>query len=138
MALVAFHALSSKQLRYLQLTDIVDGRLALADRTIPLAEPVRVRLRVWLDYRARTWPATRNPHLFVSRRSGPRLTPVGHQFPWIRTTLKPQALREDRILQEIHASGGDVRRICDLFGLTVTAAVRYTFTFDGDPPGGPG
>jgi len=34
-------------------------------------------------------------------------------------------LREDRILHEIHTSGGDVRRICDLFGLTVAAALRY-------------
>jgi hypothetical protein len=34
-------------------------------------------------------------------------------------------MREDRILQEIHATGGDILRICDLFGLSVEAAVRY-------------
>ena len=34
-------------------------------------------------------------------------------------------MREDRILHEARATGGDVRRICDLFGLTVEAAVRY-------------
>jgi hypothetical protein len=125
VALVAFHALTSRQLRELKLTDIVDGRLTLAGRDIPLAAPVLVRLRAWLDHRARTWPATINPHLFISRVSAPRLTPVGKQFPWTQTKLTAQALREDRILQEIHATGGDIRRICDLFGLSVKAAMRY-------------
>ena len=128
VALVAFHALTGKQLTELALTDIVDGRLALNGRVIPLAGPVRVRLAVWLDHRARTWPGSINPHLFVSRRSAPRLVPVGRQFPWKSTALKPQALREDRILQEIHATGGDIRRICDLFGLTVDTALRYAIT----------
>jgi len=125
VALVAFHALTSRQLRELTLTDIVDGRLTLEGREIPLAAPVLVRLSAWLDHRARTWPGTVNPHLFISRRSAPRLVPVGRQFPWRRTDLRPQALREDRILQEIHVAGGDIRRICDLFGLSVEGALRY-------------
>jgi len=99
---------------------------------------VLVRLRAWLDLRARTWPASVNPHLFVSRRSAPRLIEVGRNFPWTRTNLKPQALREDRILQEIHASGGDVRRICDLFGMSVSSAMRYAGTLDQVDSGGPG
>jgi hypothetical protein len=37
-------------------------------------------------------------------------------------------LREDRILQEIHVTGGDVRRICDLFGLSIEGAMRYALT----------
>lgn len=46
---------------------------------------------------------------------------------WVNTTLgfRAQHLREDRILDEAHASDGDIRRICDLFGLTVGAAQRY-------------
>ena len=128
VALVAFHAVTSRQLRSLTLTDIVDGRLTLDGRDIPLASPVRVRLTAWLDHRGRTWPGSINEHLFLSKNSAPRLVPVGHQFPWFKTDLRPQALREDRILQEIHASGGDARRICDLFGLTVEAALRYALT----------
>ena len=46
----------------------------------------------------------------------------------MRAGLSPQALREDRILHECHATGGDVRRICDLFGLTVESALRYAAT----------
>jgi hypothetical protein len=37
-------------------------------------------------------------------------------------------LREDRILQEIHATGGDIRRICDLFDLKIDTAMRYAAT----------
>jgi hypothetical protein len=44
-------------------------------------------------------------------------------------------LREDRILHEIHATGGDIRRICDLFGLAVSGAVRYLPPLDSAEPG---
>jgi hypothetical protein len=128
VALVAFHALADRQLRALKLTDIVDGRLTQDDRSIPLAEPVRVRLTAWLDHRARAWPGSINPHLFVNRRTAPRSTPVSRPFPWKTLKIKPQALREDRIIQEIHATGGDVRRLCDLFGLSIGTAMRYALT----------
>ena len=49
-------------------------------------------------------------------------------FPWQKTNVKTRALREDRILQEIHATGGDIRRICDLFDLKVDTAMRYAAT----------
>lgn len=130
VALVGFHALSGQQLRGLRLTDIVDGRLKLRGRDIPLAAPVLTRLAAWLDYRTRTWPACANPHLLVSRRTAPRLVPVGVNFPWIKSTVRPRALRQDRILHEIHATGGDVRRICDLFGLSVSGATRYLETVE--------
>ena len=102
----------------------------IGDREIPLAAPVRTRLAAWLDHRQRRWPGCINPHLLVSRRTTPRLVPVGHSFPWRGITLRPQALREDRILHEIHATGGDVRRICDLFGLGVEGATRYLRTVE--------
>lgn len=44
VALVAFHALTGKQVRELQLTDIIDGRLLLGGRDFPLAAPARTRL----------------------------------------------------------------------------------------------
>ncbi len=125
VALVSFHALTSLQLRHLKLTDIIDGTLTIDGRSIPMAAPVRTRLSAWLDDRANTWPNTANPHLIISRKTAPRLIPVSRQYPWSRAGLQPQLLREDRILNEIHATGGDVRRICDLFGLTVSGATRY-------------
>lgn len=125
-AIVAFHGLRSGQLRKLQLTDIHDGRLHLNQRTIPLAQPVRDRLAIWLAYREQHWPSTRNPHIFISRRTALDSTPVGVQ--WITTTMgmTVQQAREDRILHELHASGGDLRRICDMFGLSIAGASRYS------------
>jgi hypothetical protein len=132
VALVAFHALTNKQLRNLQLTDIVDGRLILDERSIPLSAPVRMRLAAWLEHRQRTWPGTLNQHLLITRKTAPRLAPAGQHFPWNQLPFTSQALREDRILQEIHATGGDVRRICDLFGMSIDGAMRYSLVLGTD------
>lgn len=130
VALVAFHALTAKQVAGLRLTDIADGRLRLAGRSIPLAQPVRDRLAHWLDHRASTWPHTQNPHLLITRRSAPRLVPVSRTFPWRISSVKPRALPEDRILAEVRATGGDARRLADLFGVSIDSASRYVDTLE--------
>lgn len=135
VALVGFHALTSSQVRSLLLTDIVDGRLLLGARCIPLAQPALVRLSAWLDHRARMWPETANAHLFVNRRTAPRRTPVSRPFPWRQVDFTPQTLREDRILAEVRATGGDVRLVCELFGLSVEGAMRYTTGVDSSSRG---
>jgi hypothetical protein len=127
-ASVAFHALAPGQLRDLQLTDVRDGRLHLDGRSIPLAAPVRDRLRAYLDYRFARRPTTANPHLFIHYRSANHLGPVKIEWLTHRLGLSTQALREDRILHEVHATGGDIRRLCDLFGLSVSGAERYLTT----------
>jgi hypothetical protein len=129
-ALVAFHALAPHQVRDLTVTDLRDGRLHVAGRGIPLADPVRVRLRAYLDYRAVRWPTTANQHLIIHYRSATHCGPV--QADWLTRRLGPsaQALREDRVLHELHAAGGDVRRLCDLFGLSIGGAERYLTTLD--------
>jgi hypothetical protein len=129
-ALVAFHGPRNGQLRDLRLTDVRDGRLHLGDRTILLATPVRQRLAAYLDYRTTRWPNTTNPHLFINLRTAVRDGRVSHH--WINQTIgiPVQAIREDRILHEAHATGGDIRHLCDLFGLSVPGAQRYTTTLD--------
>jgi hypothetical protein len=118
-ALVGFHALRNGQLRELQLTDVREGRLYLLDRTILLAPPVRERLAAWLNHRARRWPRTVNPHLLINTYTAVRTGAVSNL--WVNQTLglSTQAVREDRILDEAIATGGDIRRLCDLFGLSV-------------------
>lgn len=125
-AIVAFHGLRSGQIRKLKLTEVHDGRLHLDDRTIPLAPPVRERLTAWLAYRDKRWPKTLNPHVFISRRTALDLAPVGAS--WINTSMgmTAQKVREDRILHEFLANGGDIRRLCDMFGLSIPAAARYS------------
>lgn len=46
----------------------------------------------------------------------------------------PRALRTDRILDEVIATHRDVRRLTDLFGITVKAAERYTQILDPSDP----
>jgi hypothetical protein len=129
-ALIIFHGLSKSDLCALMLTDIDSSRLTIGDRTIPLAPVVCQRIAAWLGHRNARWPNTANPHLFVHFRSAITLGPVGKQ--WLQLTLgvPVRALREDRILNEAHATGGDVRRIVDLFGMSANAAGRYTRTVD--------
>lgn len=132
IALAAFHGLRSGQLRSLQLTDLRDGRLHIDGRAVLLAEAVRTRLAAYLDYRSRSWPNTANPHLFLTVRSANGINAVGPRWVKLKVDITggAQAVREDRILDEAQATGGDIRRIIDMFGLSVSAAERYAATVD--------
>jgi hypothetical protein len=129
-ALLAFCALEPRQLPRLLLTDVRDGQLHLPDRAVPLAAPVRDRICAWLNDRQRRWPQTANPHLFIRQQTATRTSMVQTDWITIRLGISAQVLREDRILREAHATGGDARRLCDLFGLSVSGAERYTATVD--------
>ena len=134
VALIAFHGLRMAQLQELQLTDIRDGRLTTRGRVIPLAEPVLERHAAWLDHRVATWPDTTSGYLFVNQRSVRRNQPVG--YLWLHRSIGPgitaRKIREDRILSEAHATGGDVRAIADLFGLSINASLRYVSTLEAE------
>lgn len=92
-----------------------------------LAEPVRDRVRAYLDHRNQRWPRSANPHLFLTRLTSGRTTPASKRWIWltIGSGLSAAAVREDRILDEAHATSGDVRRLADLFGLSIQAGTRY-------------
>lgn len=128
--LVAFYALSAKEMTGLLLRDIRDGTLTIGDRVIPLAEPVRQRVTAWLDYRAGTWPATRNPYLLIHFRSALHDRPVRPDWITDKLGMSAQAIREDRLLHEAQATSGDTKALCELFGLSVQGAERYTQTVD--------
>lgn len=71
----------------------------------------------------------------MTNYTAPRLSAPGHSFPWRKARISAQALRTDRIIQEIHATDGDVRRISDLFGIGVDTAARYASTLHQiEPP----
>lgn len=127
-ALFIFCGLAAGELRALQLTSIRDGRLHLGNRSIPLAGPARERVTAWLDERARRWPGTANPHVFIHARTALGTDPVGQRWIKLKTGLTARVMREDRILDEVNATGGDLRRLMDLFGLTARGAQRYTAT----------
>lgn len=124
-ALLAFHAIRVADIRLLRVTDLHDGRLHIGTQTVLLAEPVRDCLASYLEHRNRCWPDTANTHLFINRRSALYETPVNTN--WIRDTLgiAPNQVRRDRILDEAFATGGDLRQLTDLFGVSVATADRF-------------
>lgn len=124
-ALLGFHAVRVLALRYLRLTDLRDGRLHIGAQVILLAEPVRDRLATYLDFRSDCWPDTINPHLFVNRRSATHTRPVSSSWPSLTLGMPAQTVRRDRILDEAFATGGDLRQVSDMFGLSVATAYRF-------------
>ncbi len=70
-------------------------------------------------------------------RHAPRLNSPGHQFPWKKAGISAQALREDRILAEVRATGGDPRGLAYLFGLSIEGTHRYVGTFEHPDLAGP-
>jgi hypothetical protein len=132
VALIAFHGLRLQQLQRLRVTDICDGRLSIDGRVVPLADPVRHRLAAYLTYRNTRWPKSLNTHLFIHYRTWRTDEPAGPR--WFRLAIGPgltaRQLREDRILNEVDATGGDIRAITDLFGLSINASTRYASTLE--------
>lgn len=102
----------------------------LAGRTILLAEPVHVRFAAHLNYRTQHWPHTANPHVFIHHRTALGTKPVGTHWPGLVLGIAARDIRTDRILDEVRANGGDLRRICALFGMSVKGAARYTAILD--------
>ena len=124
-ALIAYYALHTRQVRALKLTDLHDRRVHLDARALLMPTAVHERISSYLDYRTTRWPRTINPHLFINQHTAGHTTPVGPL--WIARTLQlgPRLLRHDRILDEAHHAAGDVRRLCDLFDMSVNTALRY-------------
>lgn len=132
VALIAFHGLRLQQLQRLRLTDTCDGRLSIEGRVILLADPVRDRLAAYLTYRNNRWPESLNTHLFINSRSWRNDDSPSRR--WFRLAIGPgmtaRQLREDRILNEADATGGEIRALADLFGLSINASTRYASTLE--------
>lgn len=129
-ALMIFHGLRPRQLRSLKLTDVCDGRLYVDRLVILLAPQVRERLASYLDYRSRRWPTTANPHIFVNLITANRTTQANYSWVNKKLGVLAQRIREDRIIDEIQATAGDLRRVSDLFGLDIASTLRYAATLN--------
>ena len=123
-ALVGIHGLRPREVSSLHLVDVRDNHIVLPDRTILLAPATKARLDAYLAHRRQQWPDSINAHFLVHTRSATTLEPV--RVPWLsdKLAMPTHALRQDRILAEVHA-GGDERRICDFFGVCIGTAEHY-------------
>jgi hypothetical protein len=87
----------------------------------------------WLELRRVRWPASANPYLLVNQSTAGGLTPVTRgyvQEVFGRLGVTAQDLRVDRLLAEVHASGGDPLTLTLLFGISDPTAIRYCLELD--------
>jgi integrase len=128
--LAGVHALRSAQICALTLdaVDLAAGALLVDGQPRRLDALTRQQARAWLEWRGRRWPATANPYLLVNRSTAGGLTPVKRSYVhavFQRLGLTAHQLRVDRLLAEVHATGGDPLTLTRLFGLSDPTAIRY-------------
>jgi integrase len=133
VALVAVHALGVDELRHLLMEDLDRSAATLiiprrrAVHRVVLDDTLMKLAHDWIAYRARRWPLTRNPNLFVSAYTVSGEAPMSQYgvcagFRHIGITARQ--LRQDRILDEATHTADPVALIT-VFGLGVTTAIRY-------------
>lgn len=137
LALVGVHALGPRQLRLLRLEhlDLPNSRLDIGGATRTMDPFTADAISGYLTYRHTRWPRTSNPHLLVTRRTAHDQAAVS-EF-WLGSLLRHlpvtlRQLREDRILDEAHATDADPLHLSAMFGLGAQAGLRYTLAVDGE------
>ncbi|GAB3950675.1 hypothetical protein GCM10028832_03860 [Streptomyces sparsus] len=115
VALTAVHALPGHEIPMLPTGNFnlahgtLEVRRGLLGHTLYIKEFTQSLASEWLTYRHRRWPASANPHLFVSQRTAldPDHPPVSmtmlHRHLPKEFTL--DGLRQDRILNEAFRPG---------------------------------
>ena len=133
--LAGVHALRPHQIRVLALDDLDlgAGTLLAGGRSRRLDALTLEELRAWLELRRARWPASANPYLLVNQSTGGGLTPVTRgwvQEVFGRLGLTAEDLRVDRLLAEVHATGGDPLTLTEFFGISDPTAIRYCLELD--------
>jgi hypothetical protein len=128
--LAGVHALRPSQICALTLDAVGSAAdtLAIGGRARPLDRLTAGHLRAWLQARHQRWPATANPHLLINLSTAGGIKPVSRSYVQDtvrRAGITAQRLREDRLLGEASASGGDPLRLTHLFGISDPTAIRY-------------
>ena len=86
-------------------------------------------ITAWLTERCRRWPASPNPHLFITDQtahhpSRPPLSYCGLRADFDQTGMLPKQLWSDRVLDEAKETADPVRLV-HLFGIHPHTAVKY-------------
>lgn len=130
LALIGVHALPPNQVRRLRLEhlDLPDRRLYVGAVDRAMDPFTASAVADYLAYRHERWPHTSNQHLLLTRRTAHEQGPVSQS--WLSSQFRgvpatPRQLREDRILEEARATGGDPLHIASMFGMGGKAGLRY-------------
>jgi integrase len=128
--LAGVHALRPAQICTLTLdaVDLATSTLQVDGRPRRLDTLTRQQARAWLQLRHQRWPGSANPYLLVNRSTAGGLQPVGRSYVQAvcqRLGVTAHDLRVDRLMAEVHATGGDAFKLTQLFGLSDPIAIRY-------------
>jgi integrase len=128
--LAGVHALRCGQICALGVdaVDLAAGTLAVDRRPRRLDALTLEQARAWLELRSQRWPTSANPYLLINQSTAGGCKPVKRSFVhqvFQRLGTTAHQLRVDRIMAEVHTSGGDPRTLTGLFGLSDPTAIRY-------------
>lgn len=143
VALAAVHAARWKAIRVLTLDDIdlPNRRITIAGHSQRLGDLSHQALRAWLEHRRATWPHTPNMHVLVSEKTALGTDPVSRSFlTWNleRHGVSIERIRRDRVLHEALTARADPLHLTLVFGISQTAASKYTLIARdilAEPPG---
>jgi len=147
VALAAVHAARWAAIRDLTLDDLdlPNRRITIGGHRQRLGELTHRALRAWLDHRRATWPRTPNRHVLISGKTALGSGPVSRSFlTWNlqRHGISIERIRRDRVLHEALTARADPLHLALVFGLSHTAASKYTLIacdlLDGRPAGAAG
>jgi integrase len=128
--LAGVHALRTAEIAALTLdaVDLTAGTLTVNSQTRRLDTLTLTQLHAWLAWRRNHFPDSANPYLLVNNTTTGGLTPVGRSFIHTacqRVGISARGLRVDRLMAEVHATGGDPLTLTHLFGISDPTAIRY-------------
>lgn len=130
LALIGVHALLPNQVRRLHTEhlDLPNQRLHTGTVDRAMDPFTASAIADYLAYRHERWPHSSNQYLLLTRRTAHEQGPVSHywlssMFRGLPVTLRQ--LREDRILEEARAAGGDPLHLAAMFGMGAKAGLRY-------------
>jgi integrase len=131
VALAAVHAARWEAIRALALDDLdlPNRRITIAGHPQRLGDLSHRALRLWLDHRRASWPHTPNRHVLVSQKTVLGEGPVTRGY--LDFHLRPhgvsvERIRRDRILHEALTGRPDPLHLSLMFGISQTAASKYT------------
>lgn len=130
LALIGVYASPSLRARELRLDqiDLPNQPLLTARGDRPLDPFISAAFVRHLQFRHSRWPCISNPHLLFTRRTESDRNSVsqawlGSMFRKLPATAAQ--LRQDRILEEAEAAGGDPLHLASMFGFQAQTGLRY-------------
>jgi integrase len=131
VALAAVHAARWEAIRGLTLDDLdlPNRRITIAGHPQRLGDVSHKALLAWLDHRRATWPHTPNTDVLIWEQAALGDGPVTRSYlNWNlqRHGVSVERIRRDRVVQEALTARSDPLHLALVFGLSHTAAGKYT------------